>query len=175
LPPFVLTGLLWFIAGHALTFIFKRTENKFVFRIWKVFFLLNILAILANLILIRSVAGSWYILILAITALGFGIYTIYHRYHIASKPKSLDNNWNGYTGSVGHTFLLIGNYNTGKILMTGGIYTVLVGYLLINAFRLSNNIYVFSEYFKESEEEKHLDSLKNRPDKISLLSFSVCS
>jgi potassium-dependent mechanosensitive channel len=173
LPPFVLTGLLWFIAGLALTFIFKRTENKFVFRTWKVFFLLNILAILANLILIRSAAGSWYILFLAITALGFGIYTIYHRYHIASKPKIWIIIGMVILEALAILFLLIGNYNAGKILMTGGIYTVLVGYLLINAFRLTHNIYVFSEYFKETEEEKHLDNLKNRPDKISLLSFLV--
>jgi potassium-dependent mechanosensitive channel len=172
-PPFVLTGLLWFISGLALTFIFKRTENKFVFRTWKVFFLLNILAIQANLILIRSVAGSWFILILAITALGFGIYTIYHRHFIASKPKTWIIIGMVIQEAIAILFLLIGNYNAGKILMTGGIYTVLVGYLLINAFRLTHNIYVFSEYFKETEEEKHLDNLKNRPDKISLLSFLV--
>jgi small-conductance mechanosensitive channel len=70
-------------------------------------------------------------------------------------------------------FLLIGNYNTGKILMTVGLFTVLVGFLLINAFRLTQNIYIFSEYFKESEEDKNLENLKNRPDKISFLSFSV--
>jgi small-conductance mechanosensitive channel len=70
-------------------------------------------------------------------------------------------------------FLLIGNYSAGKILMTGGVYTVLVGYLLINAFRLTQNIYVFSEFLKETDEEKHLDRLKNRPDKISFFSFSV--
>jgi small-conductance mechanosensitive channel len=173
LPPFILTGTLWFIAGLALTFIFKRTENKFVFRTWKVFFLLNILAILDNLILIRSVAESWLILFLAVSALGFGVYTIYHRFHIASKPKIWIIMGMVSMEALAILFLLIGNYNTGKILMTGGIYTVLVGYLLINAFRLAQNIYDFSEYFKETEEEKHLDSLKNRPDKISLLSFSV--
>jgi small-conductance mechanosensitive channel len=173
LPPFVLTGLLWFISGLALTLVFKKTENKFVFRTWKVFFLLNILGIIANLILIRSVAGSWFILILAIIALGFGIYTIYHRHFIASKPKTWIIIGMVILEALAILFLLIGNYNAGKILMTGGIYTVLVGYLLINAFRLTHNVYVFSEYLKETDEVKHLDSLKNRPDKISLLSFSV--
>lgn len=173
LPPFILTGILWLIAGLALTLVFKRTENKFLFRTWIVFFVLNLLAISDNLILIRSVAESWFILFLAVTALGFGVYTIYHRNHLSSKPKVWIIMGMVILEILAILFLLIGNYNTGKILMTGGLYTVLVGYLLINAFRLTQNIYVFSEYFKESDEEKDLDSLKNRPDKISLLSFSV--
>lgn len=173
LPPFILTGTLWFIAGLALTRIFKRTENKFVFRTWKVFFLLNILAISDNLILVRTVSESWFILLLAVFSIGFGIFTIYNRLKFSSKPKI----WI-ITGMVilevfSVLFLLIGNYNTGKILMTVGLFTVLVGYLLINAFRLTQNIYIFSDYFKESDEDRNLENLKNRPDKISLLSFSV--
>ena len=65
----------------------------------------------------------------------------------------------------------MGNYNTGKIFMSEGLYAILVGYLLINTFRLSRNIFNFSEYLKESDEEKKLDSLKNRPGKISITSF----
>jgi small-conductance mechanosensitive channel/drug/metabolite transporter superfamily protein YnfA len=173
LPPFILTGTLWLIAGLALTSIFKRTENKFVFRTWKVFFLLNFLAISDNLILVRTVSESWFILILAVSAIIFGGYTIYNRFKLSSKPKIWIIMGMVILEVFSVLFLLIGNYNTGKILMAVGLFTVLVGYLLINAFRLTQNIYVFSDYFKESEEEKNLENLKNRPDKISLLSFSV--
>jgi small-conductance mechanosensitive channel/drug/metabolite transporter superfamily protein YnfA len=173
LPPFILTGTLWLIAGVALTRIFKKTESKFVFRTWKVFFLLNILAISDNVILVRTVSESWFILILAVTAIIFGGYTIYNRFKLSSKPKIWIIMGMVILEVFSVLFLLIGNYNTGKILMAVGLFTVLVGYLLINAFRLAQNIYAFSEYFKESEDEKNLENLKNRPDKISLLSFSV--
>lgn len=173
LPPFILSGTLWFIAGIALTFIFKGTENKFVFRTWQVFFLLSILAISDNLILVRTVSEAWFILFLAVSAISFGIYTIYNRYKLSSKPKIWIIMGMVIMEVLSVLFLLIGNYNTGKILMTAGLFTVLVGYLLINAFRLTQNIYIFSEYFKETEEEKNLENLKNRPNKISLLSFSV--
>ncbi|MDB4584372.1 mechanosensitive ion channel, partial [Draconibacterium sp.] len=171
LPPFALTGMLWFISGIALTIVFYRTENKFVFNTWMVFFLLNLFALFDHLILIHTVAESWLILILSVSAFGFGIYTIVHRNNFDNKPKI----WI-ITGMVilelfSISFLLLGNYNTGKIFLSEGLYAILVGYLLINTFRLSRNIFSFSDYLKESDEEKKLDTLKNRPNKISIPSF----
>ena len=173
LPPFILSGILWLIAGFALTRIFKRTESKFVFRTWKVFFLLNIIAISDNIILVRTVSESWIILILAVCAIIFGVYIIYNRKKLSSKPKIWIISGMVVLEVFSVIFLLLDNYNTGKILMTVGLFTILVGYLLINAFRLTQNIYVFSEYFKETDEDRNLENLKNRPDKISFLSFMV--
>jgi len=171
LPPFFLTGILWIISGLALTIIFHKSENKFILHTWLVFFLLNIVAIFDHLLLIHTIEEAWLIFILSVSAFGFGIFTIFRRKDFDNKPKIWIISGMIFLELCSIIFLLMGNYNTGKIFMSEGLYAILVGYLLINTFRLSRNIFNFSEYLKESDEEKKLDSLKNRPGKISITSF----
>ena len=172
MPPFLLIGLIWIIAGIALTKIFYNTENKFVFRTWIVFFLLNILAIFDNIILIHTVAEARFILFLSVISFGFGLYIIFNRHQFDNKSKIWIIAGMIFLEFLSVIFLLTGNYNTGKVLMTEGIFTVIVGYLLINTFRLSRDIIVFSGYLKESDEVKKPGDLSTRPGRISLASFT---
>lgn len=172
MPPFILTGLLWIFAGIALTRILYNTEKKFVYKTWILFFGLNLLAIFDNIIVIHTYTEAWLILILTITAMLFGIYVLINGEKLENKPKQ----WIFYgmviLEMLALVFILAGNYNTGKILMTEGIFTILVGYLLINTFRFLRSIFVFSEFLKESDEEKKLEVLSNKPAKISVVSFT---
>ena len=171
LPPSILTAVLWLISGISLSIIFYRTENKYIFTTWMVFFLLNLCALFDHLILIHTITESWIILILSVSAIGFGIYTIALRRKFENKPKIWIISGMVVLELISFSFLLLGNYNTAKIFFSEGLYAILVGYFLINTFRLSRNIFNFSEYLKESDEEKKLESLKNIPAKISIPSF----
>lgn len=171
LPPFILSGILWIISGISLTILIRKTEQRFFYRVWLIFFVLSILTIFDHLILIHTITESWFILILSFLAFGTGIYTILNRKNFPSKAKLWIIIGTTVLELFAIIFLLLGNYNTGKIFMSEGIYTVIVGYFLINTFRLSKNIFDYSEFLKESDEEKSLDTLRNRPYKVSVLGF----
>lgn len=121
--------------------------------------------------MIHTITESWFILVLSVSAFGFGIYTISRKSNFENKPKIWIISGMIILELISIVFLLLGNYNTGKIFMSEGIYTALVGYLLLNTFRLSQNIFAFSDFLKDSDEEKKLESLKNRPNKISISSI----
>jgi small-conductance mechanosensitive channel len=167
MPPFIFTGLILIISSFALILIYRNSESRFEYLICLFFIFLNVLAIFDNLILIHTVTETWFISFLSILSGGFSLLIILNR----KKIKEHLIIWIALLMFVFEIFsvlsMLNGYYNLSKILMTNGIYTALIGYLLIATFRLSKDIIIFSNYMKDRAEEKHPEEINIETHKIT--------
>ncbi|MEZ0183364.1 mechanosensitive ion channel family protein [Flavobacterium oncorhynchi] len=165
-PPFAFTALIWLVSIIALTIVNKEyftPKEKFV---WKAYVIIILLGLYDNNILTHSVKEVILILIIAFSSIAFTIYNL-------KKNKEILNPFFKYSLYVLITFeiasilfILIGkNYNLGKLLAINGIITVLMYYLFTTTYRLLADIINYSNYLRESNEEKLLNS--NELEQIS--------
>lgn len=161
-PPFVFTAFLWFLNGIALTFIMRKTENRYMFLLWVVFFVLNIIAFQDNLTLLYSHFESRLILILSSIGFLFGLYILKE-----SRQKNKAFLEKSYIVAIlifvifeflSIILMLANCYNLSKILMANGFFTVLLAYQLIWAFGLSLDVLNFSKFFSKSNEDDQFEN-----------------
>lgn len=167
LPPIILTAILWTIAGIALSFILKKMLSRFQYKVWLVFFMFGILAHADNLMLVHSVAESWFMVIVAISAAVFGIALVVKRKNFNNKPVLWIIAAAVVFEILSILLLVTGYYNIGKVFLTSGIYTVLTGYFLLHSYKFMKDILRFSEFLKNAEGERDTDRLLDEKNRIS--------
>lgn len=157
-PPFAFTALIWLISIIALTVVNKEyfsSKDKFI---WKIYVLLILVSLYDNNILIHSVKEVYLILFLALATAAFSIYNLI-------KNKEILKPLFKYTLYIVTVFEIISiffilihhNYNLGKLLMVNGIITILMYYLFTNTYRLIADIINYSNFLRETNEEKQLE------------------
>lgn len=168
-PPFVVTAILWLISGLAITFISYRSFREYRFKIWLLVFVLNIIAIVDNLILLYTPGEGRFVLLMSAVGILFGGYVLFH-----SKKEGREFKEKSFVVAftvflvlqiLALYFSIIGSYNLAKILMTNGYFTLLIIYQLFWSFVLSNDALSFSRHLSLYNEE---DFDKDQEDKINL-------
>ncbi|PKB15890.1 mechanosensitive ion channel family protein [Flavobacterium sp. 5] len=156
-PPFVYTALIWLISIFALTIVNKEIDSEQNKKIWRIYVFLILLGLYDNNILIHSVIEVYFILFL-------GLATSLYSYYILFKSKIILDNLFKYSlytvigfEVLSIIFILMGNYNLGKILMINGLITILMYYLFTNTYKLMVVILNYTKYLGETEEEKKMD------------------
>ncbi|HQV35397.1 MAG: mechanosensitive ion channel [Flavobacterium sp.] len=166
-PPFALMAIFWTVIGISLTILFKKTTSVYYYTFWIGIFILNLLAIFDNTILLHSVSESWFLVFIASTSILFGLHTLKNR----KKWDSELMNWIVVLmiilEVVGIVFMLLGNYNFAKVIITIGLYNIFIAIMLLSTFHLTKDIGLYSEYLKDSDEEKKLNLKTIEYHKIS--------
>ncbi|MFB9076631.1 mechanosensitive ion channel family protein [Flavobacterium procerum] len=157
-PPFAFTALIWLISIIALTIVNKEyftSKDKFI---WKIYVLIILLTLYDNNILIHSVKEVYLILFLALATIAFSAYNLL-------KNKQITGSLFKYSLYIVIAFEVISvffilidkNYNLGKLLMVNGVITILMYYLFTNTYRLVVDIINYSNFLRETNEEKQLE------------------
>jgi small-conductance mechanosensitive channel len=165
-PPFIFTSLLWCIACIALTILIKKTNTKQFLQTWLIYLALIVLAIVDNLILVHTVFETWMIIGIGMVSLAFGLYRIYNRKKIFETSISWIISLMIGFEILGLFFMINGNYNFGKMLVSIGILTILIGYLSIYTYQLGNDIIKFSNFLKETDDGSYIDKVNWENHKI---------
>lgn len=166
-PPFALMAIFWTVIGISLTILFKKTTSVYYYTFWIGIFILNILAIFDNTILLHSVSESWFLMFIASSSILLGLYTLKNR-------KKWDSNLMNWIivlmiilEATGIVLMISGNYNFAKVLITIGLFNIFIAIMLLSTFHLTKDIGLYSEYLKDSDEEKKLNLKSIEYHKIS--------
>lgn len=166
-PPFIFTFVLWIIASIALTSLIQETGSNLSMKVWLLYLILIFLALIDNLILVQTLFETFAIIGIGIAATAFGVYRIYSRQKVFNTPTL----WIVITmitfEILGLCFMLYGNYNLGKTLISVGIITIFIGYLTIYTFQLTSDIVNFSNQIIESDTEKQINNSIQENHKIT--------
>jgi len=166
-PPFALMAIFWTVIGISLTILFKKTTSVYYYTFWIGIFILNLLAIFDNTILLHSVSESWFLMFIASSSILLGFYTLKNR-------KKWDSNLMNWIivlmiilEVIGIVLMFSGNYNFAKVLITIGLFNIFIAIMLLSTFHLTKDIGLYSEYLKDSDEEKKLNLKSIEYHKIS--------
>jgi len=128
-------------------------------------------ALFINNFVVHSVAETWFILILSIIALAFSLYIIFQRKKILAMQLKNMLILVAVFEFFALLFLIAGNYNFGKALMTNGLFTVWVGYMLYNAYWFLYDIRKYTKYVNLHIEEKDISQNFKERDEIPLFIY----
>ena len=166
-PPFIFAAFMWVIASTALTIIICKTNTRQTLHIWLVYLVLILLIIVDNLILIQTVAETWGLIAIAATTTIYGFYRIYNSNKVFNTPTLWIIGIMLAFEIGGLFYIIYGNYNFGKVLVSAGITTIFVGYLSIYTHLLSSDIIKFSSFLKESDSDNNINKLVREDHRIS--------
>ncbi|HQZ24295.1 MAG TPA: hypothetical protein PLD18_03260, partial [Flavobacterium sp.] len=170
-PPFIFMAILWTIASIAITIIIVETRSKPSLKTWLIYLTLIVLVIIDNLILSQTLFETIALVGLGTAATSFGLYRIYSKEKVFNTPTL----WLVITMLVfevsGVFFMLFGNYNLSKILISVGIITILIGYLIIYTFQLTSDIINFTNQIIESDTKKPIDIVAQENHKITKIVY----
>ncbi len=157
LPPIIFSGLIWILSAVLLSVIIRQSVSGFWFNIWLLFTLQFLLAFFDNLILKQSLFEQWGILLLSISGLATGVFILVknRKNNKQDKVIMLAIGVMSLYELLSIYFNLTGGYDFAKSLMSNGLYTIVVAFLLLWTLRLWNETLRISyHYFHGSEEEK---------------------
>jgi small-conductance mechanosensitive channel len=155
-PPFIISGILWAIIGFALIFLFRETTTVYYQRFWIIMYIFTLVAICLQAIILKSAIESWFILLVGIAAIAFGVYSYIHRHRWDSSLLLWIIVLMIVLEFIAIGFLLFGNYNVSKMFMTLGIYNILIAVSLLSTFHIINDMALFSGYISDTEDEKKI-------------------
>ncbi len=127
--PFIFSMIFWIISAFCLTIILWGHITRFWMRFWLIMSVLFLLACVNNLILQASQRESWWMLVLEVFGVLFGIPLL-----ITGKKDQLKEK--GIIYFIGFMVLLeffamctnvFGRYNLSKTLLTSGYVNVIIG------------------------------------------------
>lgn len=157
--PYIFTSFLWVLTAIALNLIHKKERNGNSSIIWRSILLLNILCLFDIILLVKTTVEVLFIYFLILATLFFAGYLIYNRkkLHDLNFLKVL------YFVSALEILALIlmiaNHFNFGKMTMSIGIFTLLIWKQFTYTFYFFKEILHFSNFLKESDEEKKIDVL----------------
>lgn len=167
-PPFIFSAILWIIASTAIIILISQTDSYLSMKTWLIYLVLILLVIIDNLILVQTLLETFAIIGIGIAATCFGIYRIYSKQKVFNTPTL----WIVITMLVfeilGVFFMIYGNYNLSKILVSIGIITILIGYLTIYTFQLTSDIFNFTNQIIESDTKKEINIVAQENHKITI-------
>ncbi len=166
-PPFIFSAVLWTIASIAITILIRETNSTLPLKTWLIYLALIFLVIIDNLILVQTLFETFAIIGMGIAATSYGLYRIYSKQKVFNTPTL----WIVVTMLVfeisGVFFMIYGNYNLSKILISVGIITILIGYLTIYTFQLTSDIFNFTNQIIESDTKKEINIVSQENHKIT--------
>ena len=166
-PPFIFSAVLWTIASIAITILIRETNSTLPLKTWLIYLVLIFLVIIDNLILVQTQIETFAIIGIGIAATSFGVYRIYSKQKVFNTPTL----WIVLIMLVfeipGVFFMIYGNYNLSKILISIGIITILIGYLTIYTFQLTSDIFNFTNQIIESDTKKETNIVCQQNHKIT--------
>lgn len=173
-PPFIFSAILWIIASIAITDLIKReTDSTLPLKTWLVYLVLILLVIMDNLILVQTLFETFAIIGMGVAATAYGLYRIYSKQKVFNTPTL----WIVVTMLVfeilGVFFMVYGNYNLSKILVSVGIITILIGYLTIYTFQLTNDIFNFTNQIIESDTQKEINIVSRENHEIPKVMYFI--
>ncbi len=166
-PPFIFSAALWIIASIAITILIRETKSHLSLKTWLLYLVLILLVIIDNLILVQTLFETFAIIGIGIAATSYGFFRIYSKQKVFNTPTL----WIIITMIVfeilGVFFMIYGNYNLSKILISIGIITILIGYLTIYTFQLTSDIFNFTNQIIESDTKKEINIVAQENHKIT--------
>ena len=146
--------------------IFK-TDPKPTLYCMLVYFGLILLVIGHNFNFIPTVAQTLGLIAIAATTTIYGFYRIYNSNKVFNTPTLWIIGLMLAFEIGGLFYMIYGNYNFGKVLVSAGITTIFVGYLTISTHQLSSDIIKFSSFLKESDSDNNINKLVREDHRIS--------
>ncbi|MDR6843648.1 mechanosensitive ion channel domain-containing protein [Flavobacterium granuli] len=168
MPPLIFSIIIWTISTIALTIIMWRSINTFIWKIWTAIFLLNLLAFFDLIILIHFVGESFLILGINCLGIAIGVYAFINRSKIQRKVYL----WYILAATIlqflSFYYLVNGNYNLSKFLMTKSVYTIVTIFSLYSTFIIVKEINLISKILEGVDEDKRKKTLIGIPHKFTL-------
>lgn len=159
-PPFIFISFLWLFTLSAITLIVCKNRAKtFLFMIWLLLLPIILIAIADNLILLHTAAETWLIVSIAIMAIIVGVFAIFNYKIIKDSFIIAVFCCSVFLNTAAIYFMISGSYDLGKISMTNGVYTLFILTSFLYTFHLFNDIIIFSNYLKETDEDKKISIL----------------
>lgn len=179
MPPLIFSIITWTISTIALTIMMWKSLNTFVWKIWLAIFLLNLIAFFDIIILIHFVGESFLILAINTLGIGIGIYAFRNRAKFQRKVYLFYIIIATILQLFSVYYLLNGNYNLGKFLMTKGVYTIIVIFSLYSTFIIVKEINLISKILQADDEDQPKKTLNGIKHQFTfgfyLLLFVCCS
>ena len=166
-PPFIFMAILWTIASIAITILIVETRSKLSLKTWLIYLTIIFLVLIDNIILSQTLFETIAIVGLGIGATCFGLYRIYSKQKVFNTPTLWIVIIMLVFEILGIFFMLFGNYNLSKILISVGMITILIGYLTIYTFQLTSDIFNFTNQIIESDTKKPIDIVAQENHKIT--------
>jgi len=161
MPPLIFSIIVWTISTIALTIMMWKSISKTVWKIWTAIFILNLIAFFDIIIIIYFVGESYLIIAINCFAIAIGIYA----FSIRKETQRKFYLWYFGIATIlqifSFYFMVSGHYNLSKFLMTKGVYTIIVAFLLFNAFVTVKEINLVSKFLNKSDEEKSKHTINN--------------
>ena len=146
LPPHILSGFLWIISAVALSVMIRNKFTRFWFVAWLLYLVLFILAYSGYLLLLHSSFERWSILLMSLLGLAAAAVSL-----TAKRKSEIDDKLILIPIGImlvseifAIYFTLTGGYNFSKALMSSGIFSVIIAFLLLGAVRLLNEMITVS-------------------------------
>lgn len=166
-PPFFFSAVLWTIASIAITNLILETNSILSLKTWLIYFVLIFLVIIDDLILVQTLFETFAIIGIGIAASSFGVYRIYSKQKVFNTPTLWIILIMLAFEILGLFFMLYGNYNLSKILISVGVITILIGYLTIYTFQLTSDIINFTNQIVETETKTQINNSIKENHKIT--------
>ncbi|HKO77088.1 MAG TPA: mechanosensitive ion channel domain-containing protein [Flavobacterium sp.] len=168
MPPLIFSIIIWTISTIALTIIMWRSINTFIWKIWAAIFLLNLITFFDLIILIHFVGESFLILGINCLGIAIGIYAFINR----SKFQRKVYLWYILAATIlqflSFYYLVNGNYNLSKFLMTKSVYAIVTVFSLYSSFIIIKEINLISRILEGVDEDKRKKILIGIPHKFTL-------
>lgn len=159
-PPFIFISILWLFTLSTITLIvYKSRANNTLFIIWLYLLPIILIAITDNLILLHTTTETWLIISTAVLALIVSAFAIIKRKQINDSFIITVFCFSVFLNLSAIYFMINGNYDLSKISMTNGVYTLFILASFLYTYHLFNDIINFSNYLKETEDDKKINSL----------------
>ena len=172
LPPLVFSILIWTVSSIALTVMLQKPAIPDIWKIWISIFILNLMALFDNIMLIHTVWETFFILVINCFGISIGIYA----FHIRKKVHKKFYIW--YIGFatilqiISSYSLINGYYNFSKILMSMGVYSILIPFIIYNTFLSIKEIKSLSSYLNDPMDEDSVTVYTNS-NEISARSHAI--
>jgi len=179
-PPFIFISVLWLLTLSSISLIvYKSRANTLLFKIWLFLLPIILIAITDNLILLQTTTETWLIISIAILTTIIGVLAIYKRKKINDSFITTVFCFSVFLNLLAIFCMIDGSYDLGKISITNGVYTLFILASFLYTYNLFNDIIIFSNYLKDTDEEKKIDSLTDPnnnpiPKRIYVLFFIGC-
>lgn len=178
MPPLIFSIVLWTTTNISLILMMRHTIRSFAWKVLIAIFILNILAFIDVVILIRFAGESYLILAINLLGIVIGIYSFRHRVQFQRKIYL----WYIIFGAILQVFsfyyLVNGHYNLGKFLMIKAVYSIVIIFSLYYTLIAVKEISLISKILKTIDEDSPKKPLIGIPHRFSfgfyLLLFVAC-
>jgi potassium-dependent mechanosensitive channel len=166
-PPIIFSAILWIIASISITFLVIDNGSKLALKTWLIYLTLFVLVLIDNLILIQTIVETIAIVAIGIATIAFGIYRINSKQKVFNTPTL----WIVVTmilfEMAGVFYMIYGNFNLSKILISIGLITIIIGYITVYTFQLISDVFNFSNQIIETDNLKKTNNLVQENHKIT--------